>query len=274
MSKHRAKREKKGKAKPKSTKKSRSEIKRRNVQQGKPMNEGVQQVQQVKAKVPVSRVKELGAGEGSMSKKDEKLLESSGIMQVGAYLQEDTSPGPAPSESSELGEQKQSPVVFVDTKKTGLPAHRPKYTPAQITHKKTLFLKAMNRGIFSPGIAARAADISRNTALAWRDTDPEFAARWDELTETALDRIEETIRKTCLNLTQPHKLTGLLALLNAYRRERFMPMTRHEHVGVGGGPILMAVAAKIKNMNTEELRVELSKILGPAICKQPDKEGK
>ena len=44
-----------------------------------------------------------------------------------------------------------------------------------------------------------------------------------------------------------------------------MPMTRHEHVGAGGGPILVAVAAKIKLMDTDTLRFELGKLLGTAL---------
>ncbi len=177
-----------------------------------------------------------------------------------------------PSGKEAPGEGGPSDVASVDTYKKDLPAYRPKYTPQQIARKKALFLEAMNRGIFSPGIAARAAGISRNTALAWRDKDPEFAAAWDEAVETALDQMEETIREAALNLNQPHKLTGAMFILNGYRRERFMPMTRHEHTGAGGGPILMGVMAKIRKMSTEELRVELGKLLGPALCIQSGEE--
>ncbi len=238
--------QKKQLAKPgkrKARKASQSKLKRRNIQEDKPMFNTMRGVEQVKAKAPASKVKELGAERGVSG-------EGNG------------------------GQEKPSPDVSVDAYKTDLPAHRPKYSPQQIRYKKTLFLKAMERGIFSLGIAARAADVSRNTILAWQDQDSTFKARCDELFETALDQLEETIRQNCLSLSQPHRLTGLLALLNAYRKDRFAPMTRHEHSGPGGGPILQAVAAKIKGMDTEELRVELSKILGPAICEQPDKEGK
>jgi len=256
---------------PKPSKRSRPEIRRRNIQQGKRMEEGVQQVQQVEAKVPVSKVKELAAVQGSMGKKDKKLLGSSGIMQVGAYLQEDTLPGPAPSESSELGEQKQSPVAPVDAYKKDLPAYRPKYTPQEIKRKKALFLEAMERGIFTPGVAADAAGISRNTAFAWRDKDAEFGAAWDQAIEKCLDQIEERMRQIGLELNQPHKVTAAMFLLNGYRRERFMPMSRMEHTGPGGGPILMGVMAKIRKMSTEELRAELGKLLGSALV-QPGEE--
>jgi len=178
---------------------------------------------------------------------------------------------PAPLESKQKGTTgESSSVASVDTYKKDLPAYRPKYTTQQIARKKALFLEAMNRGIFSPGIAARAAGISRNTALAWRDKDPEFSAAWDEAVETALDQMEETIREAALNLNQPHKLTGAMFILNGYRRERFMPMMKHEHTGPGGGPILAAVAQKIKLMDTGQLREELRKILGPALVESGD----
>ncbi len=183
--------------------------------------------------------------------------------------QKDNLPPLDPKQKGTIGEP--SSVAPVDAYKNGL-AYRPKYTPQQIARKKALFLEAMDGGIFSPGIAARAAGISRNTALAWRDKDPEFAAAWDEAVETALDQMEETIREAALNLNQPHKLTGAMFILNGYRRERFMPMSRMEHTGPGGGPILMGVMAKIRKMSTEELRVELGKLLGPALCIQSGEE--
>ncbi len=218
----------------KARKASQSKLKGRNIQ----MNEDVQQA---KAKVPARQSKD--------------LREKRGVWGAG-----------------NVGKEKPSPVVHVDPYKTVPAAFRPKYTPTQIAHKKTLFLKAMERGIFSCGIAARAADVSRNTILAWQDLDPTFKARCDELFETALDQIEETIRQTCLNLTQPHKLTGLLALLNAYRRERFAPMTRHEHTGPGGGAILAAVAVKVKGMTDDELRFELSKLLGSSLVQSGEND--
>ncbi len=264
MSTRRAKREKKGKAKPKSTKKSRSEIRRRNVQQGKPMNEDVQQVQQVKAKVPVSRVKELAAVQGSMRKKEKKLLESSGIMQVGTYLQEDTSPGPAPSESSELGEQKQSPVVSVVEYKNGK-LSRPKYTPQQQARYKAMIVEAIGEH-FTIGPAATSVGISRSTAVRWQEDDADFMAACQSKVEGHLDEIEGNMKKITKDLNQPHKVTAAMFMLNGYRRAMFMPMTRHEHTGPGGGPILMGVMAKIRKMSTEELRVELGKLLGPALC--------
>lgn len=250
MSKPRAKREKKGKAKPKSTKRSRSEIRRRNIQQGKPMNEDVQQVQQVKAKVPGSKVKELATGQGSMRKKDKKLLESSGIMQVGAYLQEDTLPGPAPSESSEIVQQKQSPMAQA--------AHNKK------EHMKQRFLQALEQK-FSVARAAKLAGVPRRTVYKWRESDAIFGEEWDDRREGHLDAIEDAMMEGALKMTQSYHAVLALGMLNAHRSELYSPKHRVEHTGAGGGPILLAVAAKIKLMDTEELRGELGKLLGPSL---------
>ncbi len=254
MSKHKHKREKPSKANPKSTKRSRSEIKRRNVQQGKPMNEGVQQV---KAKVPVSKVEELAGEQGSMRKKDKKLLESSGIMQVGAYLQEDTLPGPAPLESGEIVGQKQSPMAQV--------AHSKK------EQMKERFLQALGQ-TFSVARAAKLAGVPRRTVYHWRTGDVAFGEEWDSQIEAHLDDVEDAMHTAAMKMTQPHHATLALGMLNARRSELYSPKHRVEHTGPGGGPILMGVVAKIRKMSTEELRAELGKLLGSALVESGEND--
>ena len=41
--------------------------------------------------------------------------------------------------------------------------------------------------------AAKAAGVSRQTVYRWREEDPEFADRWDEAIENAVDEVESTI---------------------------------------------------------------------------------
>ncbi len=242
MRKHRAKREKlgQGKPKPKPTKKSRPPIKRRNVQQGKPMNEDVQQVQQGEPKVPVSKIKELGAERGTAGNGDAGGGEPSSTPPVAAY-------------------------------KKGL-KHRPRYTELEKSRLKAMVVKAMEKA-FTVGVAAKAVGIARSTVIAWQDQDPEFKAQCEDSMETRLDRLEDRVITEAHRLKQPHHMTGCMFMLNGYRRERFMPMTRHEHVGVGGGPILVAVAAKIQKMSTEELRLELAKLLQPTIVNSVENKG-
>ncbi len=143
-------------------------------------------------------------------------------------------------------------------------------TPLMMAEKKEVFIKSMKNGGFTPGPCAEAAGIDRTTAFRWKEADADFSARWDAAFESCLDRIEGNLRGITDNLNQPHKVTAAMFLLNGYRRDRFMPMSRMEHTGPGGGPILLAVAAKIQKMDTEELRVELGKLLGPGLVEVAD----
>lgn len=43
--------------------------------------------------------------------------------------------------------------------------------------------------------AARTAGVPRRTAYEWREADPDFAARWDEAVEEALDAMEREVRR-------------------------------------------------------------------------------
>ena len=41
-----------------------------------------------------------------------------------------------------------------------------------------------------PGEAAEAVGVGRSTVFGWKKDDPEFAAKWEEAVETALDKLE------------------------------------------------------------------------------------
>lgn len=43
--------------------------------------------------------------------------------------------------------------------------------------------------------AAKAAGVSRWTAYRWRQEDPEFASRWDQALENAVDVVESVVYK-------------------------------------------------------------------------------
>ncbi len=189
-------------------------------------------------------------GERTLSKRDEKLLESSGIMQVGAYLKDDTLPGPAPSESSEIVQQKQSPM-----------AHTAQIKKEQM---KERFLQALEQK-FSVARAAKLAGVPRRTVYKWRESDAIFGEEWDDRREGHLDAIEDAMMEGALKMTQSYHAVLALGMLNAHRSELYSPKHRVEHTGAGGGPILLAVAAKIKLMDTDELRGELGKLLGPSL---------
>ncbi len=122
---------------------------------------------------------------------------------------------------------------------------------------------------FTLGVACRVVGIRRDTAVAWQEQDPEFKAVCDSQMETYLDRIENKMGQRALDMKQPHDATQGMFILNGYRRERFMPMTRHELTGPGGGPVQIALLAKIKKMTDDELRAELAKLLGPTLIEVP-----
>jgi len=46
--------------------------------------------------------------------------------------------------------------------------------------------------------AAKAAGVSRWTVYRWRQDDLEFASRWDEAHETAVDKIESVLYQKAL----------------------------------------------------------------------------
>ena len=47
--------------------------------------------------------------------------------------------------------------------------------------------------------AAQAAGVSRNTAYRWRQEDFEFASRWDEAHENAVDAVESVLYQKALS---------------------------------------------------------------------------
>lgn len=73
---------------------------------------------------------------------------------------------------------------------TGLHEHRGKHRTLEhelnTTQKKQSFLDALQAGEGATA-AARSAGVSRTRAYEWR-ADPNFAARWDAITESAVRR--------------------------------------------------------------------------------------
>ena len=137
-------------------------------------------------------------------------------------------------------------------------AHRKK------EHMKERFLQALEQK-FSVARAAKLAGVPRRTVYKWRESDAIFGEEWDDRREGHLDAIEDAMMEGALKMTQSYHAVLALGMLNAHRSELYSPKHRVEHSGVGGGPILLAVAAKIKLMDTEELRSELGKLLGPSL---------
>lgn len=98
--------------------------------------------------------------------------------------------------------------------------------------KKTAFLAALkDRG--SVYHAAHDAQINRTTAYRWRDADQDFAAAWDDLLETAWDRLEASAYERALD----GDTTLTIFLLKNRRRSIYGDKQTLEHTGPAGGPI-------------------------------------
>ena len=59
-------------------------------------------------------------------------------------------------------------------------------------------LEALARGM-SPTPAARAAGLGRSTAYLWRQSDPDFAAKWDEAVAEGIDLLELEARRRAVD---------------------------------------------------------------------------
>lgn len=59
-------------------------------------------------------------------------------------------------------------------------------------------LEALASGM-SPTPAARAAGVGRSTAYLWRQSDPDFAAKWDEAVADGIDLLEEEVRRRAVD---------------------------------------------------------------------------
>jgi len=218
MSKPRAKREKKGKANPKSTK-------------------GVQQSNE-------ALVKKSGDLEVEQS--------VSGEGKAGGGESSSMVPVPPLKNGKQKGMQRdQSGRFAIDE--------------AKVAILKDRFLDALKRRL-GPGAACDEIGIDRKTAYRWKDRDESFSEDWNEAIEHVADRIEDRLVALTENINQPHKVIASMFLLKKLRPEY---RDRMEVTGPGGGPILMGIMHKIKSMDTDTLRQELSKLLGPAICIQP-----
>ncbi len=211
--------------KRKTRKVSQSKLKRRNIQEDKPMFNTMRGVEQVKAKVPARQSKDLREKRDVTGEGNEGQVE--------------------PNSMAQMSQLKKRRV-------------------------QSVFLEALEK-TFSVAKAAKHAGISRRTVYRWREDDVEFGAEWDDRKEAHLDEIEDAMKSVAVALKLPFHATLALGLLNAHRSELYSPKHRMEHTGPGGGVILMGVMHKIKGMNTDTLRQELGKLLGPALV-QPGEE--
>ena len=115
-------------------------------------------------------------------------------------------------------------------------------------------------------LACECAGISRQTAYRNRHEDPEFAAQWEAAMLKAVDDLEAEAFKRAYESKSDQVL---LALLAAWRPERYRPTVRQELAGVRGQPIervdvLERLADDHESAIAEVLRDELERRRGRA----------
>lgn len=144
--------------------------------------------------------------------------------------------------------------------------------------KQAKFLRQLaQRGIISE--AARLAATTRQTAYNHRDSDPEFAAAWDEALEIAAGLIEAEIhRRAIKGVLEPVYYKGeevgtvrkysdtlLIFLAKAHKPERFKDNASVELTGKGGGKIQVEHSLHdIQELLKLEPR-ELARVYGEAL---------
>jgi hypothetical protein len=70
--------------------------------------------------------------------------------------------------------------------------------------------------------ACKAAHVARCTAYGWRESDPEFAAAWEEANEIAIDALEAAARQRALDSSDQL----MMFLLRANRPDKYNDTTR------------------------------------------------
>ena len=147
------------------------------------------------------------------------------------------------------------------------------------------FLRAMSL-IDDASSACRIANVSKTTAYRNRESDPEFAAAWDEARESARDLVERTAHQwittgvpvknvrtrtvtktvkgelveetteTVETLSAERSATLMIFWLKAHHPERYRFAERLETTGAGGGPVRIETVESI-DRQIEKLAAEL-----------------
>lgn len=68
-------------------------------------------------------------------------------------------------------------------------------TAKERREKKELFIEILTKNLGVVTAAARAVGVSRVCLYDWRNQDPDFKAKWDAVTEVALDFVENALMK-------------------------------------------------------------------------------
>jgi hypothetical protein len=141
-------------------------------------------------------------------------------------------------------------------------ANRTKQTDERVE----LFLAALSLG-GTVTAAAEKANIGRRTVYDWKESDPEFAALFEDAYQRGIAVLEEeAVRRAYHGTERPIFQKGvqvgsikefsdsLLMFLLKSRDPRFRDKATVEMTGAGGGPIKTEGGLDLTKLSTDELR--------------------
>lgn len=79
--------------------------------------------------------------------------------------------------------------------------------------------------------AARLAGVSRQAAYQARESDPAFAAAWDDAVAASVDDLEGRVFDATRTIDNPTAATLAMFLLKAHRPEKYREKVQAEHSG-------------------------------------------
>lgn len=128
--------------------------------------------------------------------------------------------------------------------------------------------------------AARRAGIHRDTAYAWRKSNPEFARSWADIEEASTEALErEALRRAVegwverpvfdkdgeqVGEVRKFSDTLLIFMLKARRPDTYRERYQHEHSGPDGGPIAAEIVAVDASEVAAAAHEFLARLAGPA----------
>lgn len=138
---------------------------------------------------------------------------------------------------------------------TRTPRTRQRARELTVEERKDRFLEELAKRA-NVSAAAKKAGVGRSTVYDWYRADEDFAKRWDEAVDVAVDSLEkEAWRRARDGVLKPVYQKGekvgtvrefsdqlMITLLKAHRPDRYRDRQQLEHTGPGGQPLPPAVA--------------------------------
>lgn len=110
--------------------------------------------------------------------------------------------------------------------------------------KREKFLNSL-RKLPNVSEACRVAQVSRVTVYSHRNTDEAFKAEWDEALQQGAEALEGIAMQRAASGASD---TLMIFLLKGLFPKKYRDQIRHEHVGDGGGAIILKTGMSIDDL--------------------------